>query len=1146
MRIACWLVAVVIVGVAPITSPLFCESQLDSASAAEKATAAGDINASSAADNTRTRNGLLALYDFRSSSGAFVKDRSGVGDPVNLRLTNIKSVRRAEGSLEVRGKTLIRSDMAASKITDSIRRSGEITIEAWIQPAKTNQSGPARIVTLSKNSTERNFTLGHDGDQFDVRFRTTKTNPNGIPSLSSAGKGTTTKLRHVVYTRNRRGRTRFYVDGKQSQERTISGDASNWNGSFRLALANELSKDRPWQGTYYLVAIYSRGLSPKEVEQNFQAGAGTKPKPALLTQNTPLSASDRPRTRRGLQALYDFGSSSGAIIKDRSGVGQPVNLRITDMKSVRRAEGSLAVRGKTLIRSDQAASKIIDSIRKSGEITIEAWIQSAETNQSGPARIVTLSKDSGARNFTLGQDGDRLDARFRTTKTNANGIPSLSSAGKKLTTALTHVVYTRDRGGETRMYINGEPSKKGKVAGNASNWDGSFRLALANELSNDRPWLGTYHLVAIYNSDLSPQEIEQNYQAGAGAEAAPAQLAQRDPAAELFVNRIAPLLSRHCLECHDSSTHEGGLDLSRKDAALAGGESGRVIVAGKAAESLLWEYVESDTMPENRPPLSPAEKALLRKWLDDGAVWSLNLIDPAIYAHDRRAGENWLRRLTVPEYIETVRSAVGVDIAQEARAILPPDVRADGFSNTAYNLNVDLKHVEAYSQLAEIIVERMDVVAFAAQFSKSQKFTDKDMGALISKMGKWLLRGPLEEHEIIAFRGISTTVASAGGEFKDAVRYIIEAMLQSPRFIYRVENQRGDGMAWPVDEYELASRLSYIVWGGPPDKELMRAADAGELDRSGVESQVQRMLQDPRAIDRSIRFIYEWLNLARLDNLRPNPDKFPKWNEKLAADMREETLAFCKDVVWKQQRPLSDLLNAQVTFVTPRLADHYGLPSPDAGGKKDNELSRYDLSSVPSRGGLLTQGSVLTVGGDEASMVTRGLFVLHDLLRGVVKDPPPCVDTTPVPSKPGLTQRGVAEARIANEACGGCHAKFEPLAFGLEKFDGLGAFHETDEHGNKLREDGKILFPGKAKPVAYQSSAELMDLLAGSERVRESITWKLTQFALARPLVAADAPILEKIHASAQQGGGTYASLITAIVMSDLVQLTRTEEESDH
>jgi hypothetical protein len=145
---------------------------------------------------------------------------------------------------------------------------------------------------------------------------------------------------------------------------------------------------------------------------------------------------------------------------------------------------------------------------------------------------------------------------------------------------------------------------------------------------------------------------------------------------------------------------------------------------------------------------------------------------------------------------------------------------------------------------------------------------------------------------------------------------------------------------------------------------------------------------------------------------------------------------------------------------------------------------------------------------------------------------------------PGLTQRAIAEARIADVKCGVCHARFEPFAFGLEKFDGLGAYHDADEHGNELRDDGEILIPGSDEPVAFTSSAELMDLLAGSDRAQKCITWKLTQFALGRPLTAADAPHIEQIHEKAQENGGTYASVITAIVMSDLVQTTRTEVDA--
>jgi hypothetical protein len=829
--------------------------------------------------------------------------------------------------------------------------------------------------------------------------------------------------------------------------------------------------------------------------------------------------------------------------------------------------------------------------------------------------------------------------------------------------------------------------------------------------------------------------------------------------------QIAPLLARHCLECHDAASKQGGLDLSRREAAFAGGDSGKVILPRDAAASLLWQYVESDEMPRERTPLSAQEKQLLREWIDAGATWS----GGAITANSPNRGGsvyNGVRRLTLPEYIETVRSTVGVNIEREARRLLPRDLRADGFSNTAYNLHVDLEHVQAYAELAEIIVRQIDVTALARKYVKNQKLTDRNMRRLVTRMGKWLLRGPLEEQEIAGYLRMSANIAERGGDFEQAASCLVEAMLQSPRFIYRVERQRHDDAAGPLWQYELASRLSYTLWGGPPDEELMSAADAGQLaDRAAVESQVERMLKDPRAVERSCWFIHEWLNLEQLGNLKPNKDRFPQWDNQLADAMRDETLEFFKEVAWRQKRPLSELMNAQVTYLTPSLAAHYGLDS-DAGAESDgpglaivrqraadgavalysfqdgsgelirdvsgsdkpldfkiadpsavrwteeglvvesatvmtndepkrltralkksssitieawvtpadtkqsgparivslsagttqrnftlgqdgdhydvrlrttrtdgnglpslastqgavevrpthiaftrdrsgrtmlyvdgeqtasgdgggdfsnwdegfslalaNETTRdrpwrgtlhlvaiydreltaeeiqskshvparYDLANEPNRGGLLTQGSVLTVGGDEASMVTRGLFILQDLLYGQVGDPPPCVDTTPVPTKPGLSQRAIAEARLADNACAGCHSKFEPLAFGLEIFDGLGGFHEKDEHGNELRDDGEIHIPGDEKPVSYKSCAELMDLLAGSERVKKNITRKVTQFAIGRPLVAADEPVIEKIYAATQEGGGTYESLIKAVVMSDLVQMVPTE-----
>ncbi|MDE0596342.1 MAG: DUF1592 domain-containing protein [Roseibacillus sp.] len=861
---------------------------------------------------------------------------------------------------------------------------------------------------------------------------------------------------------------------------------------------------------------------------------------ASLALLSPLAAQ---RVTNGLVVLYDFDSSSGNIVRDRSGAGQPIDLQITEPKGVLRSKGALELRGKTSVSSKKPAKRLTEAIKRSGEITLEAWIKPAHTEQAGPARLVTLSRNSGHRNVTLGQDGDHYDVRFRSTKTSTNGIPSLATKDRSLSTELTHVVYTRERSGKTRIHLNGRPAAEKDVPGDTSNWDSSSLLVLGNEVEGIRPWKGTLYLVAIYSRDLSSAEVAANFKAGAGAASGLVAREEPDPKVVHFETRIAPILANHCVECHDASTHKGKLDLTRKATAFAALENGTPIVPGNLDQSLLWDVVFNDEMPEDNDPLGMQQKADLKKWIEDGAIWSLEEIDPANYVHSGGGSDQrWVQRHTVEEYIATVKATVGVDIAAEARQILPPDLRADGFTNTAYNLSVDLKHIDAYARLAEIIVSRMDPEIFARQFARNHRFTDKDMEALLKPMGTWILRGPLEAREIIAYRGISTSVASVSGSFKEAVGYMIQAMLQSPRFIYRIENQRGDGSSWPIDSYELATRMSYIIWGASPDKELMRAAREGNLSNlAQIELQAARMLKDPRTIERSVGFITQWLNLGRLPNMRPSPERFPNWKAQIAEDMRTETVSYFKEVVWTQERPLGDLLNAQVTFLTPRLANHYRGRPPQRTQGGPQRAERHDLTTNPARGGLLTHGSVLTMGGDDASMVTRGLFVMHNLLRGVVKDPPAGVDTTPVPPRPGLSHRGAAQKRIADRSCGGCHIKFEPLAFGLEKYDGLGTYFEKDHHGNTLREDGEILFPGEANPTPFQNTGELMDLLAKSKRVHESLTWKVIQFSIGRPLGSTDAPAVLKIHKAARKNGGTWPALIKALVTSDLVRMTPTE-----
>ena len=213
----------------------------------------------------------------------------------------------------------------------------------------------------------------------------------------------------------------------------------------------------------------------------------------------------------GLQVLYTFREGSGTTVHDVSGVGVPLDLEMSDGSAVTWVPGGgLAIDSATLIASVGPATKVISACQGSNEITIDAWVRPANTTQDGPARIVTLSRDLYNRNFTLGQGlwgtlpSALYDVRLRTTATDNSGEPSLSTPDGSLTTELTHVVYTRDASGQARIYIDGVERASRTVGGDFSNWDGGLRLALANELTGGRPWLGEFHLVAIYSRALSP------------------------------------------------------------------------------------------------------------------------------------------------------------------------------------------------------------------------------------------------------------------------------------------------------------------------------------------------------------------------------------------------------------------------------------------------------------------------------------------------------------------------------------------------------------------------------------------------------------------------------------------------------------------
>ena len=274
------------------------------------------------ADTHAVPEGLLALYTFTEGEGDTVHDVSGHGQPLDLTIEDETAVSWGEGTLSVNDPTVIVSRQGAFKINTAIRSRRAMTVEAWITPKTVDQEGPARIVTSSFNPSHRNFTLGHGRwdaqpkDVFDARLRTTNTGINGVPSITTLAGTVLPQLMHVVYTRDRDGNARIYVDGTEQASGVDTGNLTNWNGGYKLALANEITGDRPWLGTYHLVAIYDRDFSAEEVEAHCAHG------PSLPLERIPLLD--------WLQAIRPFRLllSEGANVPDWDAVDRVLNITL--------------------------------------------------------------------------------------------------------------------------------------------------------------------------------------------------------------------------------------------------------------------------------------------------------------------------------------------------------------------------------------------------------------------------------------------------------------------------------------------------------------------------------------------------------------------------------------------------------------------------------------------------------------------------------------------------------------------------------------------------------------------------------------------------------------------------------------------------
>jgi hypothetical protein len=410
---------------------------------------------------------------------------------------------------------------------------------------------------------------------------------------------------------------------------------------------------------------------------------------------------------------------------------------------------------------------------------------------------------------------------------------------------------------------------------------------------------------------------------------------------------------------------------------------------------------------------------------------------------------------------------------------------------------------------------------------------------IISTLARRAYRRPVTKSEVASLMKLARTARGGGSEglnVEQGVQVAIQAMLVSPHFLFRIERDPDPTDATKihrVSDIELASRLSYFLWSSMPDDELLTLAENGRLRAPGtLAAQIKRMLADEKAGALADNFAGQWLETRNLDVVRPDPQKFPTWGPELRDAMKTETRLFFEALL-RENRPLSDFLDAKFTFLNERLAKHYGIE-----GVTGPEFRRVELKT-DQRGGILAQASVLTVSSypTRTSPVIRGKYLLQNILGAPPPPPPPNVPTLneeAVGNAGSLRQQ--LEKHRSNPTCASCHSRMDVLGFGLENYDAIGRWRTVD---GKFPIDVSGTFPNGR---SFTSPAEMRGLLKEElPDFARCLTEKMLTYALGRGVERYDRRTVNDITRKLAASGYQFQTLIHEIAQSLPFQSRRGE-----
>jgi Protein of unknown function (DUF1592)/Protein of unknown function (DUF1588)/Protein of unknown function (DUF1587)/Protein of unknown function (DUF1595)/Protein of unknown function (DUF1585) len=488
-----------------------------------------------------------------------------------------------------------------------------------------------------------------------------------------------------------------------------------------------------------------------------------------------------------------------------------------------------------------------------------------------------------------------------------------------------------------------------------------------------------------------------------------------------------------------------------------------------------------------------------------------------------------LRRLTRLEYNNTVRDLLAVNLAPADG--FPPDEIAGGFSNNASVLTISPLLAEKYMDAAEALAaEAIKNLPALVPCDPTQAGEDACARQFVQRFGRRAFRRPLAPAEIDRLMR-AYAAGRADGAFASGVEAVIQTALQSPSFLYRVEfggaARPGDKLV-PLTQHELATRLSYFLWGSMPDDALAAAADGGQLGTvEQIATQARAMLEDNRARRAVGEFYRQWLGLGALDTLTKDSAVHPEFTNELRGAMAAETQAFVEHVLWSSDRRLATMLSLPVGFVTAPLARLYGVPEP-AG------TTLQMVALEPSqRVGVLTQAGVLAVHAlpNQSSPVARGKFVRERLLCQDMPPPPPDLMVTPPEVDPTRPTRERFAQHTQSAACSICHELMDPIGFGFESYDAIGRFRTTD--GGRAVDDSGWIAKSTDLDGPFRGPRELADKLAGSAQVRDCVASQWFRYASGRFEGAGDACSLTPLRQAFGASGGNLQELLVALTQTE-------------